>query len=167
MKLNESFISYNNYFNKLKITSVDKKEEEKLVNSIVYNSKTIFNQLGIEEKDIVNLSEGNSDDVYVAFGIALVYSYKNQNNLDSKTMKGGEVGDCLMKATGLNALVALGDAAATLYAGEVTASMAVDAAAAAAFKKAALQAAKKIILRAAGGFGAVIMVVEFTTCMMG
>lgn len=70
-----------------------------------------------------------------------------------------------MKATRLNVLIALRDAAAILHPGEVIASMAVDIAAA--FKKAALQAAKKIILRTAGGFGAVIMVAECIACMVG
>jgi hypothetical protein len=81
-------------------------------------------------------------------------------------MQKGDFGDCLMEATGLNALIAVGDAAYALYGGEVTAGMAADAAAAAAFRKAAFSAAKKIILRTAGGFGAIVMIAQFTNCML-
>ena len=82
-------------------------------------------------------------------------------------MKRGDVGHCLMEATGLNALIALGDAAYALYGGEVAAGWAVDAAAATALRKAALEAATNIIKRAAAGFGAIIMITEFTICMAG
>lgn len=141
---------------------------------VVQNSKIIFDHLGIEEQELINISneingEIGTDDIYVAFGLALISSHNSSNsNTANKTilMKSGDFGDCLMEATGLNALVALGDAAYALYGGEVAAGWAVDAAAATAFRKAAFSAAKKIILRSAGGFGAVIMLGQFTNCML-
>lgn len=145
---------------------------------MVENSKNIFDYLGIEEEELKNISNENgdninTDDIYVAFGLALIFSYYKVDNsktankgLNIQTMQKGDVGNCLMEATGLNALVALGDAAYALYGGEVTAGMAVDAAAATAFRKAAFSAAKKIILRSAGGFGAIVMIAQFTNCML-
>lgn len=174
-KLNESIIIFDNFSKKKNLNSKsNQKEEQKIISNVVENSKVIFDHLGIKEQELLNIvNESNevvsTDDIYVAFGLALISSY-NSSNLDvaNKTcfMKRGDVGDCLMEATGLNALVALGDAAYALYGGEVAAGWAVDSAAASALRAAAFSTAKKVILRAAGGFGAVIMLAQFTNCML-
>lgn len=174
-KLNESVLKYDNLSKKKKLNSKSyQKEEQEIINSVVENSKVIFDHLGIKEQELLEVTNENNEvvntgEIYVAFGLALISSHNSKNsNTSSKTnfMKRGDVGDCLMEATGLNALVALGDAAYALYGGEVAAGWAVDAAAAAAFRKAAFTAAKKIILRSAGGFGAIVMVAQFTNCML-
>lgn len=128
--------------------------------------------MGVSEEDIDKVIEESSayvdsDDIYVAFGLAIISSYNEFgiNNFESKTMQKGDFGYCLKEATGVNALVTLGNTAYTLYTGEVAASMAVDAVAAAAFRKAALKAATKVIAGFATGFGAVVMVIDFVTCM--
>jgi hypothetical protein len=85
---------------------------------VVENSKNIFDYLGIEEEELKNISNENgdninTDDIYVAFGLALIFSYYKVDNsktankgLNIQTMQKGDVGNCLMEATGLNALVA-------------------------------------------------------------
>lgn len=174
-KLNESVVKYGNFSKKKKSNSkLYQKEKQEIISSVVENSKVIFDHLGIKEQELLEITsesneEVNTDDIYVAFGLALISSHNSQNsNTSSKTnfMEKGDFGDCLMEATGLNALVALGDAAYALYGGEVAAGWAVDAAAATAFRKAAFTAAKKIILRSAGGFGAIVMLAQFTNCML-
>ena len=181
-KLNESIIEYSNFSKREKKNSKKgtlnsksyQREEQELVNSVVKNSKIIFDDLGVEESELKLISSQNSDtadtdDVYVAFGLALASSHNFQssdvNNGGSLTVNGGSIGGCLMEATGVNSLIALGDAAYTLYGGEVAAGHAVDSAAAAKFRRAALKAATKIIKRAAGGFGAIVMIADFTRCM--
>lgn len=173
-ELNQSFINFEKFSNpknKNLSPKLQQAQKQKLVNSIVFQSKNIFQHLGVDEQEIKDISNGNIDDVYVAFGIALISSYNDSSlntenkNINFTMIQKGDFGDCLMEATGLNALVALGDSAFALYAGEVAADFAVDAAAKAAFRKAAVKAATKIITRAAGGFGAIVMVAEFTYCM--
>ena len=164
-------------------------KEKELISAAVGNSKSIFDYLGVNEKEFKNLinesgKNVSTDDIYIAFGLALISSYNKDNSLNASSHSGSDDSlkyfritnykiiqresaiDCLMEATGVNALIALGDAAAALYIGEASAGWAVDAAAAAAYRKAAISAVKKIILRASGGFGAIVMIVQFTNCIM-
>ena len=200
-KLNNSLLEYVNFSKNIKMVSesshVSLKEsshvslkEKELISAAVGNSKSIFDYLGVNEKEFKNLinesgKNVSTDDIYIAFGLALISIYNKDNSLNASSHSGSDDSlkysrktlnykiiqresaiDCLMEATGVNALIALGDAAAALYIGEASAGWAVDAAAAAAYRKAAISAAKKIILRAAGGFGAIVMIVQFTNCMM-
>lgn len=168
--LNLKIIDLSNSAKKNKLNSKNLSDyDEAIIRSIVDETKVIFEQLGINENDFLNIDTEeniNTDDIYVAFGLAVVTGYNNQSGTSALSKADGNFVDCLMEATGLNALAALGDATAAIYSGEVAAGWAVDSAAAAAFQSAALNAAKKIILRTATGIGAVIMVAQFTYCML-
>lgn len=142
---------------------------ETIIQSVVDQTKIIFEQLGVNENDLLNIDTVemiNTDDIYFAFGLALIVGYNNLSEIPTMSKVDGDFVECLMQATGLNSLAALGDAAAAIYSGEVAAGWAVDSAAATAFQSAALSAAKKIILRTATGFGAIIMLGSFTYCML-
>mgnify|MGYP005847726795 CR=1 FL=1 len=164
-ELNKSFLDFNDFIKSKKSNlNSESKTEQSLTSSIVLKSKVIFDQLGIEEHEIDEISNGNTDEVYVAFAIALISAH-NKSDLNNEVMMKADFLDCLGEATGVNALIALGDSAYALYAGEVSAGFAVDTAAAAAFRRSAMKAATKIIARTAGGFGAIVMLAEFTICM--
>ena len=120
-KLKNSLFEYKKFSKNNKLASKSNSisfKEQKLIGTVVENSKNIFDYLGIDEEDLKNISKEsgenvNTDDIYVAFGLALISSYNNADNsntaskaLNISYMRKGDFGDCLMEATGLNALVA-------------------------------------------------------------
>ncbi len=179
-----TYLSYEERINKLNIlnskvdlfiSQLNEKEKNKtqaktqsdFLKPIAEDTKTIFKDIGFDEEDLKEITGGEiNDDVYAIFGILLSYKHSESSN-SSKTnlKKGGDVWYCATEAFGINAATTLVNSLYALYGGEVAAGFAVDAAAAAAFRSAAMKAAGKILTRLGGGFGAVLMAIEFAECM--
>ncbi|WP_271407376.1 hypothetical protein [Tenacibaculum soleae] len=174
-ELDYNLVNFYNQFSNQKAKSKNLIENEKLLDPIILNTKKIMARLGLKEIDLINASLSNQDIkfFYSIIGANFAKNHLLYNNTllltkknNSKSRKGGDLLNCLGEAVGINALITLGDAAYTLYAGEITAGFAVDAAAAAAFRKAALKAATGIIGRFATGLGAVYATYKFVDCML-
>ncbi len=149
----------------LKSSDLNGEDALVMLTPVIEQSKEIFHHLGVSKKNL-NLNDEEEDLVFAAFGIAMVIEYEKRYKADNEQiMAKGGFGECLADVLGFTALATLAKAGLELYAGEVAAGYAVDAAAAKAFRKAALQAAGKIISRFAGPIGAAIMVGEFAFCL--
>lgn len=147
------------------------KTQENELEPIAEDFKSILKDIGFEDTDLKEITGGEiNNDVYAIFGVMLAFKHSESSNSDKiyfniSNNRGGSLAYCAAEAFGVNAAVALVNSLHALYAGEVAAGFAVDAAAATAFRSAALKAAGKIISRFAGGLGAIIMLAEFASCM--
>ncbi len=146
-KLSLKIVDMSNSAKANKLNDIDTNDyPEIIIQSVVDETRIIFEQLGVSQNDLLNIDtieNINTDDIYFAFGLALIVSYNNQSETPTMSKVDGDFVECLMQATGLNSLSALGDSAAAIYSGEVAAGWAVDSAAATAFQSAALSIAKK------------------------
>ena len=166
---NDVMIFFKEYNKKEKNKSkFSKNETNKLLNPIINKTRKILAHLGLTKSDLEKVSGENVNSVYAVFGIALVAKHKSNLNTKETNLFSREKGawECLKEALGVDAIAAFAESAYALYGGEVAAGWAVDGAAAAAFRSAGLSAAKSAIKRFAGGLGAIIVIAEFTICML-
>lgn len=169
-KLNKKVNLFIGQINEKKKIKNEAKTQNDFIISIAEDTKTILKDIGFDEEDLKEITGGEVyDEVYAIFGILLSYKHSestNSNKSDIELNKGGNVWECAKAAFGITAATTLIDSLYALYAGEVAAGWAVDAAAAAAFRSAALKAAGQVLVRVGSGVGAAWMIGSFAYCLL-
>ena len=167
--LNSNVDLFLNQLNEKEKYKIQAKTQDDFLKPIAENTKTIFKDIGFDEEDLKEITGGEiNDDVYAIFGIMLSAKHENSTDINKKGLysrKGGDALECAKSAFGITAATTLIDSLYALYAGEVAAGWAVDAAAASALRSAALKAAGQVLVRAGMGAGVAWMIGSFIWCM--